>query len=591
MASVKGFDLYTCKVCLENMLDKNPRSLSCLHTFCTDCLRKIMKDGTISCPTCRETTTVPHKEITSLKVNFMLQEFSAHLEQLHLIKALMCQLCLAECAVLKCQECIQLLCEDCSLKHNIVKTFKDHKLFKLCPKHKEGMITHLCMKCVQPSCSKCVMMEHIDHEADVEMFDDGIKLIKQTISQYENDIEVMVQNVRKWKDEDHEILENVERTISKVEDIREYHLQKTKEAEDVLRILNKDKEKGQENQKEYEVKMNEFKAVKDALRRSQDVNIDSLDVFKSLKLDIDIKLHENIEENLRFNPEQINICDPRTNESVTSKITEKRELYLEKPELVKTLNCYGKKKRGRPWNLSSKDDDCVLITDLDKGFITMAYSSDKPTIKIPLQYGCARDACLFKDSLYTAYGNFITKRTFNNGTAGAEARYNPKTNNIWSMKVLNESCILLLSYSEKRIAEFNLNSNQTKTVVSKLNYPVHLNVGRCEDEVLYLVTSQGTHSVNVYDEGWKLVCTFGGEGQEDGQMMNPWGTTFTKQGILVADFSNYRVSLYSTKGNFIKHILTRNDGISNPVGLSYARPFLWLSHSGPVAVKCYKLCQ
>ena len=130
MASVKNFDLYTCKVCLENMLDKNPRLLSCIHTFCTDCLKKVIKDGVISCPTCREKTVVPKEEVSSLKINFMLQEFSAHLEQLHSSTALMCQLCLAECAVLKCQECIQLLCEDCSLKHNKVKTFKDHKLFK-----------------------------------------------------------------------------------------------------------------------------------------------------------------------------------------------------------------------------------------------------------------------------------------------------------------------------------------------------------------------------------------------------------------------------------------------------------------------------
>ena len=73
MASAKSFDLYTCKVCLENMLDKNPRLLSCHHSFCTDCLKKVMKGGVILCPTCREKTIVPNKEISSLKVNFMLQ--------------------------------------------------------------------------------------------------------------------------------------------------------------------------------------------------------------------------------------------------------------------------------------------------------------------------------------------------------------------------------------------------------------------------------------------------------------------------------------------------------------------------------------
>ena len=591
MASVKSFDLYTCKVCLENMLDKNPRLLSCLHTFCTDCLKKVMKDGKISCPTCREITVVPNKIITSLKANFMLQEVKAHLDEVLSSKALFCQLCLAESAVLKCQECIQLLCEDCSLKHNKVKTFKDHKLFKLCPKHAEGMITHLCMKCVQPSCSKCVMMEHLDHEADIEMFDDGIKLIKENITQYETDIELAIQAVKNSKDEDYEQLESIERTISKVKDTRNYHFQKAKEAEDLLGILYKDKEKRQERQKEYELKMNEFKTVKDAFKRSQDVDSDILFAFNILKQKAEKLLDEAKERNLRFVSEEINILDPRTNEYVTETINDKPEIYLEKPELFKIISCPGNREWSQPWNISSVDDDCVLISDWSKNFITMAYSSDKPSVIIPAQYGCIRDACLFDDSLYTAYENFIIKRTFNDGKAGPEIKYNPSINDIYSMKILNESCVLLLSYNEKRIIEFNPDNNQTKIAVSNLKDPVHVNIMRSEGEVLYLVTCDGTHSVDVYDEGWKLVRTFGGYGQADGQMWNPFGTTITKQGILVADCSNGRISLYSSEGKFIKHILTYNDGIGYPVGLSYARPFLWLSHSGPISVKCNKLSE
>ena len=216
----------------------------------------------------------------------------------------------------------------------------------------------------------------------------------------------------------------------------------------------------------------------------------------------------------------------------------------------------------------------------------MAYSSDKPTVKILAQYGKVRDACLFNDSLYTAYDNFITKRTFNNGTAGPEVKYNPNINDIWSMKVLNESCVLLLSYSEKRIAEFNPDNNQTKIAVSNLEDPVHVNIMRSECEVMYLVTCRETHSVD-----WKLVRTFGGPGQADGKMSNPWGTTLTKQGILVADNSNYRISLYSTEGLFIKHILTRDDGIGSPMGIIFTRPFLWVTQDSEPSVKCYKLCQ
>ena len=284
---------------------------------------------------------------------------------------------------------------------------------------------------------------------------------------------------------------------------------------------------------------------------------------------------------MRFVREEINILDPRTNEYVTYTINDNPEIYLEKPELVKTISCLENQEWSRPWNISSVDDDCVLLSVCGKDFITMAYNSEKPSVKIQAQYGCVKGCpylrTLFKDSLYTAYKNFITKRTFNKGTPGPEVKYNPNISDIWSIKVLNESSVLLLSHSENKITEYNPNSNQTRIVVSNLKDPVHVNIIWSEGEVLYLVTCRRTHSVELYDDGWKLVHTFGGEGQADGQMIHPEGTTFTKQSLLIAQYSNHRISLFSRNGEFIKHVLTSNDGIVHPMGLSYTRPFLWLS--------------
>ena len=214
----------------------------------------------------------------------------------------------------------------------------------------------------QPSCSKCVITKHLNHEADVEMFDDGIKLIKENITEFETDIELTAHAVKYWKDKDNEQLECIEKTISKVKDIRVYHLQKAKEAEYVLEILYKDKER-QEQQKEYEVKMNEFKTVKDALTRPQNVHNDFLIAFKNLKQEAEKLLDEAKERNLRFVREEINILDPKTNEYVTDTIKDKPEIYLEKPELVKTICCPGNQEWCWHWNISSVDD-VLLLTEI-----------------------------------------------------------------------------------------------------------------------------------------------------------------------------------------------------------------------------------
>ena len=81
MAEAHNLDFYICDVCLENMTERNPKVLSCLHNFCTECLIKVMKEGTIECPTCRSKTIVPNGDVTELQVNFMLLKVKEHYDK------------------------------------------------------------------------------------------------------------------------------------------------------------------------------------------------------------------------------------------------------------------------------------------------------------------------------------------------------------------------------------------------------------------------------------------------------------------------------------------------------------------------------
>jgi len=53
-------DSFSCAVCLEQF--KEPKALQCLHTYCKECLAKLVKkkgsDHVIPCPACREDTKV-----------------------------------------------------------------------------------------------------------------------------------------------------------------------------------------------------------------------------------------------------------------------------------------------------------------------------------------------------------------------------------------------------------------------------------------------------------------------------------------------------------------------------------------------------
>ncbi|CAI2355688.1 unnamed protein product [Caenorhabditis sp. 36 PRJEB53466] len=69
----------TCKVCMEKfkMEDKTPRLLECGHTFCEDCLNKMIEGGgerfgRIRCPQCRRLCRVENWQTWKLTLNLAL---------------------------------------------------------------------------------------------------------------------------------------------------------------------------------------------------------------------------------------------------------------------------------------------------------------------------------------------------------------------------------------------------------------------------------------------------------------------------------------------------------------------------------------
>ena len=596
MATSDGFDLYTCQVCFDNMVYKDPRLLSCHHSFCMNCLKKIIKKNAIWCPTCREITVLPNNDIYSLKVNFMLNKFMAQMDKVQSSDKALCQFCLDENAALKCQECSQLICEECSEKHKAMKTFKDHKIYKLCDKHKDGMITHVCIKCARPACAKCVMTEHFDHEAEIQLIDEGIDLIGDQMLKCEEDVDEVIKSVNEWQEEDTKDLVNILTAIEKVEEIKSYHKEKVTQAEKVLETLKIKQEEGKERQRKYETKINKCRNVKSLFRyRAKDLKNGELESYFVLKNETEKLVNDLKQGHTKLLEERLTILDPRNGQEInlSSIKTEKKsaDTYLESPVLEKKMNCPGCQQWQQPWNVSIVDTECVLLSDWNKSQVTCVYLSDKPPVNILSHHGYVRDASVYQNHLYTAYRDCVSKRTFYNGVVGTEVKYKPNIHDTYSMVVVNESCLVLVSHSEERVVEFNPTTNHTK-VVANLDGPVQVNLVKRDGRLLFFVTCRGnSHNIQVFDEMWVMLFSFGGMGHEDGKLLDPWSTTFTSQGILVSDLSNHRICLFSYDGHFVKHVLTSKDDIGRPMGLGFVRPHIWLTSHNPVSVKCFKLCQ
>ncbi|CAC5358946.1 TRIM56 [Mytilus coruscus] len=170
-------DELTCALCLE--MYKEPRLLTCYHTFCKTCIQQLMEKGNVSCPLCR--SVCKSVSLSDFPLNVYIQT------QITFIKhASKCDLCEKEVNInSKCIECDQFLCENCSTFHLKIKSCKTHQVVEMiesneksntpilkvkkdsyCDKHPDEILRFYCTLCELPVCRDCKHTSHEGHKSE-----------------------------------------------------------------------------------------------------------------------------------------------------------------------------------------------------------------------------------------------------------------------------------------------------------------------------------------------------------------------------------------------------------------------------------------
>jgi len=133
-----GSDLTECKLCHNDLTD--PRSLTCLHTFCWECLQQQApaEENSLKCPFCAAETPLP------LSTSLDGLQFNSFIEGLVKLKHAaeheeLCEVCTNfEDSKLKpvradkyCLDCRQHLCERCSRPHRLWRRGTEHQVVDL----------------------------------------------------------------------------------------------------------------------------------------------------------------------------------------------------------------------------------------------------------------------------------------------------------------------------------------------------------------------------------------------------------------------------------------------------------------------------
>ena len=133
MPSSNTTQLNLCEYCKNVYQD--PRILSCLHSYCLQCIDKIHVQGTtsITCPSCNHPTSLPDGGVASLPPNIQLKEEA---QQDKVIQRLIssppvCESCEEDnsVSIAYCRDCDNLLCNQCWNNHKKMKGLRSHSTY------------------------------------------------------------------------------------------------------------------------------------------------------------------------------------------------------------------------------------------------------------------------------------------------------------------------------------------------------------------------------------------------------------------------------------------------------------------------------
>ena len=176
----------TCQICFE--IFQQPKTFSCLHTFCLSCLNKLAErhraDGTMPCPKCRTPIPIPHDgtfdtTTTSFLHNRLVQLLAIRTSTHQNISCGNCKKETDDCSF--CFDCSKIYCHSCLEAHAVIKAehrvgalkefhTEDYQDFLqrpvLCTEkfHENQPLVFYCKQCQLCLCQLCVVVSKDVHD-------------------------------------------------------------------------------------------------------------------------------------------------------------------------------------------------------------------------------------------------------------------------------------------------------------------------------------------------------------------------------------------------------------------------------------------
>ena len=554
------FSSCTCSYCENSYQD--PRILSCLHSYCLQCITKIHVQDTpsVTCPSCNHLTPVPIGGVASLPLNIRFKE-GARQEQLlqRIISSPVCDSCEEDSSVsvAYCKDCDDLLCQDCWDMHQKMKISRSHTtivtkdlknrqikrtpLFsafssEVCPKHKMEFGFY-CQQCAVLVCGGCGFEKHSNHSTSVLKISEQVAWTKEEILQGTERLPEKMTQLKKTMNTIRETKKKLKACKEKVDSI-------IQEAFCRLRQLIDQREKA-------------------LLAESSKIAIS-----KETRLSIQ-------QESLQHLFESMNQCHSLSS-IATSQYTDVQLLSIAQT-LQKRADSLKQKFTNTSLDLSETPDISVevntgtlaqMIREFG-GVADPSPSSSNTTAVIPRQKLGIGAEMKVKVTTRDSSGKELNKGgSVVRGilTCSSQGRVECPVSD-------NDDGTYLVSVIPQQLGQHQLsitvNSQGTQGSPFKLSIVAQHDYTKLKDPVqtitginrpMYIafsdngdmfVTSESDHCIHVYNNSGKKKTTIGSEGSGELQFNEPQGIAITGDVVYVAEYGGHRIHKLTTGGEFL----------------------------------------
>ena len=628
-----------CQYC-DNIY-QDPRILSCLHSYCLQCITKLHVEGTtsIACPTCNQSTTIPDGGVSSLPRNVRLSEETKQDKIIRKVTSTSpppCDSCDESSPIAYCTECDELLCNVCYDAHQRLKKSRSHSSFTLkeaqsmsrnklikmlpsssssspmCHDHDDQKLSFYCKQCTIPICVGCTINKHKGHPAhevskqiiqnkeEIQQGLEGFPVSQEHLKEVVTAGEEMKKKIKARKNEVDTI---IRQTFAKLQQL----LHQRQEA-----LLAKSSEEAMGKEVRLSIQLEGIQRLLESMRHCHSLASIATREYSDVELlSIAHTLHNrSINLQQQFSEISLDLCESPNisvdvnTDTLATMITEFGCIFDTSPSnstavipcnrlaigaemKVKVisrdirgqeLDHGGEVVKSRLTPVGKKSIECQVTDNNDGTYLVSVTPQQSGQHKLSI----------------TIHGQDIQGSPFHLNVV-TQHDYTKLKDPVQTITGINRPCYIafsdngdmfVTSYSDDCIHVYDSSGKKKTTIGSRgsgeLQFQSPYGIA-ISGEVVYVAEYRG-HRIHKLTTGGEFLGTFGQNGSGVGQFNGPLGINISPEGkVYVADTENHRIQVFHSDWT-LSHIIDRNvsgDG-------SFKRPFdIGFDISGDVHVIGY----